>query len=601
MSKIRCLGCMEEYDDKESVCPYCGYKKGTPVKELYHLIPGTVLNNRYLVGQSVGFGGFGITYIGWDKTLNKKVAIKEYLPSEFATRMEGTTCVTAYDGEKTQQFEAGLSRFVDEALRLAKLNHLDGIVHIYDSFVENNTAYIVMEYLKGDTLKSILKQRHTLSYQEAIDIALPLLKSLDEVHQKGIIHRDIAPDNIIITDDGRVKLIDFGAARYATTVHSKSLSVVLKPGYAPEEQYRSHGNQGPWSDVYAMGATLYRAITGVVPEDSLERKSNDELEDISKFVPDIPKPLENAIMNALNVNAADRIQTAKEFADALSGVSELERNKVKQRQADAGKWSLKMKILAISAIVVCVAVIGVLVLNTTSIHNNEKFKADTIQLYGKTIAQAEKELKANNITLKVTDNNYDDELVGKLDENTIVSPNDVNVKAKAVSVVVFAGKRGNANADKYGNVQVPNLYGMKESKAKDLLNKYGLKYNRVLVENNSFVGNVFKQSLKANSKVKVGTKITITVGKKKVVHTTVPTTTSYSVPETENNDSYNNNSDNSNNNSYNNANNNANNNSNYNSNQQTPKNNVQSTKSAAKSNDSKLDDSNAVDVGGFLD
>ena len=348
------------------------------------------------------------------------------------------------------------------------------------------------------------------------------------------------------------------------------------------------------------GAVMF-VDSGVVPEDSLERKSNDELEDISKFVPDIPKPLENAIMNALNVNAADRIQTAKEFADALSGVSEVERNKVKQRQADAGKWSLKMKILAISAIVVCVAVIGVLVLNTTSIHNNEKFKADTIQLYGKTIAQAEKELKANNITLKVTDNNYDDELVGKLDENTIVSPNDVNVKAKAVSVVVFAGKRGNANADKYGNVQVPNLYGMKESKAKDLLNKYGLKYNRVLVENNSFVGNVFKQSLKANSKVKVGTKITITVGKKKVVHTTVPTTTSYSVPETENNDSYNNNSDNSNNNSYNNANNNANNNSNYNSNQQTPKNNVQSTKSAAKSNDSKHDDSNVVDVGGFLD
>ena len=243
MSKTRCMGCMQEYDDGVNVCPYCGYVKGTPVKEKYHLIPGTVLKNRYLVGQSIGFGGFGITYIGWDKLLEKKVAIKEYLPSEFATRMEGTTVVSAYDGEKTRQYESGLTRFIDEAQRLAKLNHLDGIVHIFDSFSENCTAYIVMEYLSGETLKSILKTRDKLSYQEAIDIAIPLLNSLEEVHKKGIIHRDIAPDNIMITDDGRVKLIDFGAARYATTVHSKSLSVVLKPGYAPEEQYRSHGNQ----------------------------------------------------------------------------------------------------------------------------------------------------------------------------------------------------------------------------------------------------------------------------------------------------------------------------------------------------------------------
>lgn len=544
MSKTRCMGCMQEYDDGVNVCPYCGYVKGTPVKEKYHLIPGTVLKNRYLVGQSIGFGGFGITYIGWDKLLEKKVAIKEYLPSEFATRMEGTTVVSAYDGEKTKQYESGLTRFIDEAQRLAKLNHLDGIVHIFDSFSENCTAYIVMEYLSGETLKSILKTRDKLSYQEAIDIAIPLLNSLEEVHKKGIIHRDIAPDNIMITDDGRVKLIDFGAARYATTVHSKSLSVVLKPGYAPEEQYRSHGNQGPWTDVYAMGATLYRAITGIIPEESLNRKFQDKLKDISEFVPNIPKACENAIMNALNVRAEDRIQTAKEFADVLSGVSEMERKRIKTKQADAGKWSLKMKIIAVSVVVVCIAVIGVVLFNNTTI-KNMVFNSNSIELYGKTVDEANKELESVNKSVKIYDSLYDDgSLLSQLAENSIVKSDDITDDKSVINVIVYAGKKASTKADINNNVRVPNLYGMKESKAISTLKEYGLKYKIVYKENNSFVGNVFQQSKKANDKVKVNSEVTITVGKKKkvVVTTTAPTTEPYTEPVTENNNSYNDNS-----------------------------------------------------------
>ena len=366
---IRCMGCMKEYEDGITVCPYCGYTSGTPAREAYHLPPETILNGRYLVGRVIGFGGFGTTYIAWDLMLEKKVAIKEYMPSDFATRAPGETQLSVYDGELGEQFEAGLKSFIDESRRLAKFNHEDGIVHIFDSFLENGTAYIVMEYLEGKTLKELLKERGgKIPYDEAVRYILPILKSLDAVHQTGIIHRDIAPDNIFLTNNGKVKLIDFGASRYATTLHSKSLSVILKQGYAPEEQYRSHGEQGPWSDVYAVCATLYRAITGIVPEDALERCANDKLVPPSKMGINLPNGIENAILNGLNIKAENRIQSANELAQALSGEIEVQRIKEERKKDDVGKWSKRQIVVAaLSGVaiiaVVIMAVLGVFNLN----------------------------------------------------------------------------------------------------------------------------------------------------------------------------------------------------------------------------------------------
>lgn len=362
---MRCMGCMEEYDDSLSVCPICGYARNTQPAEAYHLEPETILNGKYIIGKVLGFGGFGTTYIGWDLMLEKKVAIKEYMPSDFATRVPGETKLSVYDGELGEQFEAGLKSFIDESQRLAKFNNEDGIVHIYDSFLENSTAYIVMEYLEGKTLKAILKERGgKISYSEAVTLIEPVLKSLDAVHKTGIIHRDIAPDNIFITDDGRVKLIDFGASRYATTLHSKSLSVILKQGFAPEEQYRSRGNQGPWSDVYAVCATLYNAITGIVPEDALERCEDDTLVPPSKLGIEIPQNVENAILNGLNVRAENRIQSAGELAQALTGETDVQRVVEKKVRSDVGKWSKKQISFAIGSVaavilVVCLAMFGV--------------------------------------------------------------------------------------------------------------------------------------------------------------------------------------------------------------------------------------------------
>ena len=362
MSKERCLGCMKEYDSKFDVCPNCGHVKGTPATQAFHITPGSLLNDRYVIGKVLGYGGFGVTYIAWDNILMQKVAIKEYFPGDFATRIPGEKKITVYDGDRGEQFRQGMQRFLEEAQRLAKFNSTPGVVRIFDSFTRNDTAYIVMEYLEGEDVKHMLESRGgKLPFDEAIKIILPVLAVLKHVHSAGIIHRDISPDNVFVTKDGEVKLLDFGAARYATTAQSKSLSVILKMGYAPEEQYRSRGNQGPWSDVYAVAATLYRMITGIVPEESMERKANDKVKDPSKLGVDIPKSAENALMNAFIVNAEERTQTAEEFERQLLSDKEVERIIVKKAKKDVGRWPLWLKIFAPVAAFAAM-VVGILIM-----------------------------------------------------------------------------------------------------------------------------------------------------------------------------------------------------------------------------------------------
>lgn len=346
---IRCFGCMTEYEKDYRSCPYCGYKADTRPDSPLHMRPGSDLLGRYIVGKAIGYGGFGVTYIGWDTTLQQRVAIKEYLPSEFATRSIGQTDVTVFGGNKAQQFADGMAKFVDEAKRLAQFQGENGIVRVYDSFEANNTAYIIMEYLNGETLTAYLNREGKIPIDQAIEMLSPVIQSLEAVHKAGIIHRDIAPDNIMLTRDGQVKLIDFGAARYATTSHSRSLTVIIKPGYSPEEQYRSRGDQGPHTDVYALGAVLYRMITGVTPPDALERraffenKKRDILPAPSKNCK-IKKNKENAILNAMNVRIEDRTPTAKAFLTQLTSASKVQRVMGKIKAIDLIKWPLWAKI-----------------------------------------------------------------------------------------------------------------------------------------------------------------------------------------------------------------------------------------------------------------
>lgn len=201
---------------------------------------------------------------------------------------------------------------------LAKFVNHPGIVSVRDYFKENNTAYLVMLYLEGITLKEYLEKRGgKIDYATALKIMMPVMDALRELHKIDMLHRDISPDNIYITGEGQVKLLDFGAARYAMGEHSRSLSVVLKPGYAPEEQYRSKGKQGPWTDIYAVGATLYKAITGTLPPEALDRLDEDTLELPSQNGIRIIPRAEQALLKAMSVRAGGRFQDMETFQQAL--------------------------------------------------------------------------------------------------------------------------------------------------------------------------------------------------------------------------------------------------------------------------------------------
>lgn len=312
-----CLGCMQDKGQAQ-VCPFCGYKEGTPAQAPHYLQPGTILAGKYLIGRGLGHGGFGTTYIARDEVLGIKLAIKEYLPQDCASRQPGTNLVTPFSGDGARRFSEGLESFLQEARTLARFDGTPNIVGVRDFFTENGTAYLVMNYLEGITLKQYLVRSggKPVPFDKMMGILLPVMDALHTVHAAGLLHRDISPDNIFLTTSGQVTLIDFGAARQSMNVQ-QSLSVILKPGYAPEEQYRSRGHQGPWSDVYALGATMYRTLTGKIPPESLERQKQDCLIPPSRLGIRIPAYAEAAILKAMAVNAEDRFQTVDEFRAAL--------------------------------------------------------------------------------------------------------------------------------------------------------------------------------------------------------------------------------------------------------------------------------------------
>ena len=287
------------------------------------------------VGRALGQGGFGITYLAWDLNLEMPVAIKEFLPTDFASRASAQLHVTPYGEDGAANFELGLEAFEGEARALARCNAQPGVVDVLSYFRENGTGYIVMHYLRGRTLRDHLRARGLpLPFEEAAAIVRPVLDALQEVHRLGLVHRDISPDNIYICDSGRVCLLDFGAARNAVRDRSKSLSVQFKIGYTPEEQYRRHGEQGPWTDVYAAAATFYRAMTGVTPPPSLDRLTRDQLSPPGALGVAIPRSAERALMRALAVQAARRYRTVDEFLADLA-MARMDRTRA-QRSRQAG-------------------------------------------------------------------------------------------------------------------------------------------------------------------------------------------------------------------------------------------------------------------------
>lgn len=321
MNQIRCANCFSPMDEMP-LCPVCGHESApTPTKESF-LFPGELLcGGRYFVGKVIGFGGFGVTYKAWDNTLASVVAVKEFFPMGMSSRVPHGREIIVFSGKGQTEYNKLRGRFVDEARNMAKFSQEENIVNTYDYFEENNTAYIVMEFLDGESLKDrIIRQGH-LSESDALPIMLQVTSALQKMHEQKIIHRDVSPDNIFLLKDGRVKVIDFGTARFSVKEDQQAFSVVVKHGYTPPEQYKSQ-KQGPFTDVYAAGGTLYRMLTGVIPVESIDRidiTGNDKLRRPSELCQGISLEIENAVLQAMALEPVLRFQSMEEFSKALSG------------------------------------------------------------------------------------------------------------------------------------------------------------------------------------------------------------------------------------------------------------------------------------------
>ena len=313
-----CPGCMHRWDDPTTDCPRCGYPKDrlTPRDALPVF---SILAGKYLIGSPLGKGGFGITYIAMRLTDETIVAIKEFFPNELAIRDVNGETVLPADAAKAVYYRAGMKSFTEEGRILHMLSDVEHIVHVLDMVQANGTSYLVMEYVPGISLKKYMKaQNGPFTEKRALEMIRPILLALSAMHSRHILHRDISPENLMVQPDQTLTLIDFGAARTFSQDDDDNLTVILKRGYAPEEQYHSDSRQGPWSDLYAICAVLYQMLTGMRPQEAAARVKEDQLTPLS-HIPglSLQKTTCTAIEKGLQVDPLERYPDIAAFMKVL--------------------------------------------------------------------------------------------------------------------------------------------------------------------------------------------------------------------------------------------------------------------------------------------
>ena len=344
----RCMRCMSQKDSQQETCPTCGFSEKDFVPEKHHLQPHTILKGQYLVGCALGEGGFGITYIGWDMFLHIPVAIKEYFPSGVVIRDQGQHTVSVFAGKDEESFLQGRSSFFREAQKVARFDNNVGVVSVKNCFLENGTAYIIMEYISGINLGAYAELHGgKLTFTETLKLLRTPILTLEELHRASTWHRDISPENLMLAKDGKVKLIDFGSAMESDR-EKKTRVLMIRAGYSPVEMYSSTGEDGPYSDVYSMAATIYKLITGVTPPPATDRLDNDPLVPPSALgVKDISHAQEAALLKGMAVQVKSRYQTMEEFFDGLYG---------KNTPAPAPSQHQKRLMIGIAALLVLIMV-----------------------------------------------------------------------------------------------------------------------------------------------------------------------------------------------------------------------------------------------------
>lgn len=515
-----CLGCMEKYEDTYMVCPHCGYIVGEQENGSLQLNPGNILkgeNSTYTIGRAIGQGGFGITYIAWDNLLERKVAIKEYFPSEFSTRRQGSTLVEITYG-KNEFFNTGMEKFIDEARKLAKFTDEEGIVRIYDHIYTNETAYIVMEYLEGITLSKYIEDNKKIAPKKAVEMLMPIMKSLEEVHKEGIIHRDIAPDNIIVLNDGRCKLIDFGAARVTANQGSKSLSVMIKQGYSPEEQYSSNNPQGTYTDVYAMAATLYKMMTGITPVNALKRRAELENKNKNVLIPiernakKLPKNIKNAIYNALNLKIEDRTQNMEQFIAELTAPKAVPIKDQTIPLIDRLGWK-KWQIAVVS--ITSVLVVTLVVLLATGVIRFSKPLKEDVEipdgmtrvpaLVNQELSSAEKLVSEGNLLYMIEGKEYS----ALIPKDYVLSQSEMPGNIINENTMIMLKISGGVQT-----AEVPALVGYSKEEAEKKCKEAGFEFSYTETYSNVIEsGCVIEQTEEVGSLVAIGSTINVIVSK----------------------------------------------------------------------------------------
>lgn len=447
--------------------------------EGYWLKRKTVLSERYTINRVLGEGGMGIVYLGYDKVLDAQVSIKEYFPRQYAMRIQDSADIQVYQGTSEEYFQKGLERFIHEAKTLAKFDSIDSIVMVKDFFYENGTAYIVMEYVQGENLKSLVEREGRMDPKKVLAMMQPILNALEILHQEGMLHRDISPDNIILRENGKAVLIDFGAARFSENQENRTMTVFFKRGYSAEEQYIQHSNKGAYTDVYGACATMYFMLTGIHPEESIRRLLRDNVVSLTKFHDiALPESVKSAIMKGMSLNASKRYETMGLLCKDLYSPSRYYKTK---------KYVLR-------GLLILTFVIGI---------------AAGFQIWNRPISSMDLPPKKENSVVSVSGQ----ALEMKGEEEPVQTP-------AATPTIVPTEK-------------VPDVKGLKLSEAKNLLknNLSEVSIEKKYVNSEKISkGKIIHQSVKAGKKIQQGEKIhiTLTISKGKqaiqAVKTPTPTT-----------------------------------------------------------------------------
>lgn len=521
----RCVGCMKPLT-AEGRCAYCGLQqdKYRPIPRC--LRPGMCLRDRYVLGRVLGEGSFGIGYIAWDCLLDTVVAIKEYFPASLVSRHiseeDEDTNVYIYEKRESQKYQESLKKYLGEAKSLSAYYDLDGIVSVRDFFYANNTAYIVMGYVDGISVKEYVEKNGPIEGEKFLRMLEPVIQSLAKVHQTGVLHRDISPDNMLLTRDEKLVLIDFGAARKENINMTRSMTVVFKRGFSPEEQYRTRGQQGAWTDVYALCATAYYALTGKAPDESIQRVLEDDMPSLTEMTDvDLPMQQKRAFMKGMTVDFHHRYQTMDEL---YQGLYQQGRDK-----KHLGAW-----LAGAAALVCCVALLGTGAVY--GLHKHSQAKKDVIQteapqqtalaevtttpyaadvqeyqmisFKSMTKKEALKALAGQDTELSVQ---WKYRYSSRIKKGRIVTqsiPAKTRYRGETYSKIVLTISKGKRKTE------VPKLTGVSKERARTLLKERKLHWTWKEVEQEGTEEIVASQSRTAGSKVPVGTTIVVTITRK---------------------------------------------------------------------------------------